>query len=97
MQATQKWDVMLSTGIRVMRYQLPYVKGNAAYEQCYQSGIRQYQEACGPSLVWQMVANARAGQWKAATKALLTLVRFYPKGLLKLIQHKIRRLSTARA
>jgi glycosyltransferase involved in cell wall biosynthesis len=93
-QATQKWDVMLSTGIRVMRYQRPYVKGNPTYEECYQSGIRQYQDACGPPLIWKMVADARAGRWRSALKALSTVVRFYPKGLLWLIQHKVRQVST---
>ncbi len=73
----------------------PYVKGNSAYEECYQGGIRQYQDACGPPLVWQMVADARAGRWRSALKALSTVLRFYPKGLLRLIQHKLRRLSTA--
>jgi glycosyltransferase involved in cell wall biosynthesis len=94
-QATQKWDVMLSTGIKMMQYQRPYVHGNPTYEACYQSGIRQYQEACGPPLVWQMVADVRSGRWRLALKALWTVIRFYPKGLLRLIQQKVRRVSTA--
>lgn len=88
-QMSQKWDVMLRTGIQVMQYQWPYVKGNPTYEECYRSGIRQYQDACGPPLAWQMVADVRAGRWKSALKALLTVVRFYPQGLLMLIQHKV--------
>jgi glycosyltransferase involved in cell wall biosynthesis len=94
-QMSRKWDVMLSSGVQVMRYQWPYVKGIPAYEECYRSGIRQYQDACGPPLVWQMVTDARAGRWRSALKALSTVLRFYPKGLLMLIQHKMRRLSTA--
>lgn len=96
-QASRNWKVMLTTGIYVMRCQRPYVKGNPIYKACYRDGIRQYQNACGPPLVWQMVADARAGKWRSALKALLTVIRFYPKGLLKLIQHKTRQLSTARA
>ena len=61
-QASQNWKVMLKTGIYVMRCQRPYVNGNPIYEACYRDGIRQYQNACGPPLVWQMVADARAGK-----------------------------------
>ena len=93
-QMSQKWDVMLSSGIQVMRYQWPYVRGNHTYEECYRNGIRQYQEACGPPLVWQLVMDVRAGRWRQALRALSTVLRFYPKGLLMLIQHKVRRLIT---
>jgi glycosyltransferase involved in cell wall biosynthesis len=94
-QASQKWDAMLTSGILVMREQWPYVKGNSVYEACYRSGIRQYQDACGPPLVWRMVDDARAGRWRLALRALSTVLRFYPKGLLMLIQHKVRRLNIA--
>jgi glycosyltransferase involved in cell wall biosynthesis len=94
-QMSQKWGLMLATGIQVMRYQWPHVKGIPMYEECYRSGIRQYQDACGPPLVWQMVADARAGRWKSALKALSTVLRFYPKGLLMLVQQKMHRLTTA--
>ena len=88
-QMSQKWDVMLSTGIQVMRYQWPYVKGNAVYEACYKSGVRQYQEACGPPLVWEMVAHVRARRWQQAIKKLSVLVRFYPEGLKELVVQKL--------
>lgn len=88
-QMSQKWDVMLSTGVQVMRYQWPYVKGNAMYEACYKSGVRQYQKACGPPLVWQMVADVRARQWRGAIKKLSVVLRFYPEGLKELVGHKL--------
>lgn len=88
-QMSQKWDVMLSTGVQVMRYQWPYVKGNAVYEACYKSGVRQYQKACGPPLVWQMVADVRARRWRQAVKKLSVLLRFYPEGLKELVGQKL--------
>ena len=94
-QASQKWGAMLTSGMLVMREQWPYVKGNPVYEACYRSGVRQYQDACGPPLVWQMVVDARAGRWRSALRALLTVLRFYPRGLLVLLQHKVRHVSTA--
>ncbi|WP_447977175.1 glycosyltransferase family 2 protein [Candidatus Nitrospira bockiana] len=94
-QMSRKWDVMLSTGVRVMRDQWPYVKGNPVYEAAYRSGVRQYQDACGPPLVWQMVADARAGRWGRAFRALWVLLRFYPQGLAGLLRHKLGRLLVA--
>jgi len=88
-QMSQKWDVMLSTGVQVMRYQWPYVKGNAVYEACYKSGVRQYQKACGPPLVWQMVADVRARRWRQGMRKLSVLLRFYPEGLKELVGHKL--------
>jgi glycosyltransferase involved in cell wall biosynthesis len=94
-QASRNWKVMLETGMYVMRSQRPFIDGNADYEEAYHIGVQQYQNTCGPPLVWQMVADARAGRWRSALKVLLTVLRFYPKGLLMLVQHKMRRLSTA--
>jgi len=91
-QLTQRWGVMLSTGIRVMRDQWPFVKDNRVYSEAYRQGVRQYQDACGPPLVWQMVADARAGRIRNALAALHTVVRYYPQGLAMLLRHKFERV-----
>jgi glycosyltransferase involved in cell wall biosynthesis len=91
-QMSRKWDLMLCSGIAVMRRQWPYVRGNPRYEDAYRSGVRQYQEACGPPLAWQMVHHAKAGRWRQALKAFWVLVRLYPQGLKWLLRHKVERV-----
>lgn len=91
-QMSQKWGVMLSSGIAAMRGQIPYVKGNRVYEAALQSGVRQYQNACGPPLIWQMVRHAKQGQWRQAFKEFSILARLYPEGLTGLVWEKLGRI-----
>jgi len=91
-QMSQKWGMMLRSGIAAMREQWPYIKGNRVYEEAYRSGVRQYQEACGPPLSWQMVRDAKQGRWRDAITALWILVRLYPEGLQKLLRDKVARV-----
>lgn len=91
-QMSQKWDIMLSSGIAAMREQLPYIKGNRVYKEAFQCGVRQYQHACGPPLIWQMVHDAKQGRWRRAVKAFWILVRLYPEGLHKLLRKKVERV-----
>lgn len=94
-QMSRKWGIMLSSGVAAMREQLPYITGNTIYEEAYQSGIRQYQNACGQPLIWQMVDDARHGRWRAAAKALWIVVRLYPEGLRQLLRGKLQRVWRA--
>jgi len=91
-QMSQQWGLMLSSGIAAMRAQWPYVRGHPVYEKAFRAGVRQYQDACGPPLVWQMVSEARQGRWRRAAASLSILLRFYRQGLLKLIGGKISRV-----
>lgn len=91
-QMSRKWGLMLSSGIAAMREQRPYVEGHPVYEEAFRCGVRQYQEACGPPLLWQMVSDAKQGRWWQASRSLWILIRFYPQGLLKLIGDKMVRI-----
>lgn len=91
-QLTQQWGVMLRTGVRVMRDQWPFVRDNPVYAEACRQGIRQYRQACGPPLVWQMVADARAGRVREALAAFMIVLRYYPQGLALLLRQKIGRL-----
>lgn len=91
-QMSQRWGLMLSSGIAAMREQWPYVKGNPLYEDAFRSGVRQYQNACGPPLVWQMVCDVRQGRWRRAAESFWILARLYPVGLRRLLRGKVNRL-----
>ena len=88
-QMSQEWGLMLSSGIAAMREQLPYVKGHPLYEKAYQCGVLQYQKACGPPLIWQMVRDVKQRRWRKAARQFWILVRLYPSGLRQLVWSKI--------
>lgn len=91
-QMSQKWGIMLRSGIAAMRAQWPHIKGNRVYEDAYQCGVRQYQQACGPPLIWQMVHDAKQRRWRLAAKAFWILARLYPEGLQRLLRDKVERV-----
>jgi len=95
-QMSQEWALMLSSGIAAMREQLPYVKGRPLYEQAYRCGVLQYQTACGPPLIWQMVRDAKQGRWRKAVKQFWVLVRLYPAGLRQLLWGKVVQMVTGK-
>jgi glycosyltransferase involved in cell wall biosynthesis len=91
-QLTQRWGVMLETGVSVMRDQRPFVQNNPVYAEALLSGVRQYQRACGPPLVWRMVGDLRGGRYRAALTSFWVLLRYYPQGFRELVTAKLRRL-----
>lgn len=79
---------MLNWDVRVLRAQWPFVRGHSVYEDAYYEGIAFAQATYGERALWQMVANARSGQWAEAIKAFRVLLRCYPQGLLNLFKLK---------
>jgi len=91
-QMSQQWDVMLRHAVRVLRSEYPYVKGHPVYEQAWQEGLERRRYLYGEPLRWATVAAARSGDARRTLRLLSVLIRFYPRGLLDLARHKVRRL-----
>lgn len=75
--------VMLKASMAVLRSQRPYVKGNRPYEEALERGIKEMQSYYGDKLVKRVRDDMRAKDWLQASAGLLTLLRYYPKGLAK--------------
>jgi len=90
-QMSRKWDVMLQQTMGVMAAQWPYVRGNRAYEAAYREGVRRHQRNCGDPLLWEMVAEARTGNWRRAMHDLRVLFDCYPNGLGQLFKWKLKK------
>ena len=76
---------MLQASIKVLRSQQSCVKGHARYEEAYEEGLRLYREFYGERLIEDLRSRFRARGSKAlflAAKDWLTLLRYYPHGLL---------------
>ena len=90
-QMSQRWGLMLQCTLDVLREQLAWIAGNSVYEAAYREGVRRTQGHYGERALWEMVAQARAKNWRQVLSDLRLLVRYYPQGLFWLLQHKCTR------
>jgi glycosyltransferase involved in cell wall biosynthesis len=95
-QLTRQWHVMLKSDYSIQRKQWPLVRGNPTYEKAYRDGMAFLRNRYGERALWQMVSDARAGQWRRASTAFWILLRCYPSGLLNLFKGKARKLFLIR-
>jgi len=72
---------MLRMSMIMLRWQRPYIRGKPQYEEAYRSGVQFRQRLYGGTIFWGLVSAVKAGRWREATEAFLTLVRFHPRGL----------------
>jgi glycosyltransferase involved in cell wall biosynthesis len=91
-QASRRWYFMLQSGIHVIRSQWPFVRGHLNYEDAYYEGLAGVRTEYGERALWQMVADARSGQWARALQAVRVLLTCYPAGLVNLLVGKARRM-----
>ena len=76
----------------MMRAHRRYVKGNLSYEEAYRVGLRFRQEMYGDLLIWQVVEDLKVVRWRQGLPKLMRLLRFYPRGALKLISQRLTEL-----
>ena len=91
-QASRRRHVMLKWDFHVLRMQWRFVHGHPLYEEAYYQGIVNSRALNGERALWQMVLDARSGQWARAFQAFWVLLRCYPTGLLNLFKGKAHRL-----
>ncbi len=84
---------MLKSCMAVLRSQWGYIKGNKKYEEKYKLGIKEVHDCYGEALVAEFRSNIIAWEWKQALKGLATLIHYYPKGVVKLFNHKYQKRS----
>ena len=91
-QASRRWYVMLEGDFYALWSQWRFIRGHPSYEEAYYQRISLSRAGYGERALWQMVADARSGQWARAVKAFEVLLRCYPSGLLNLFKGKLTRV-----
>ncbi len=94
-KATGNHALMLGTAVSVLRSQRKHVKGIKQYEEAYRAGLRFWRGWYGDPLVDRVRAHLRGREWKQATRGLLVLARYYPRGLVLLDERRMRRHKLA--
>jgi len=72
--------LMLREVLHVLEDQRPFVQGEERLEQALESGRRNWIAHFGPMLPGNMLRHALRGNVKTASRALLTGIRYYPRG-----------------
>jgi glycosyltransferase involved in cell wall biosynthesis len=88
-QSSLNCDIMLRSGIEVLRSQRPYLDRHPQYREAYRLGIRHTQQIWGTPIVWDMLGALRMGQVRRGLQCLAVLLRWYPKALVELLQRKV--------
>lgn len=89
MQRTRKLDLLLEHVMRVYKLERGFVKAHPRYLDSYRAGIKALQRSAGDPLLWEMANAARLRDWKRTYQLLLLLLRLHPKGVIRLIEHKV--------
>jgi glycosyltransferase involved in cell wall biosynthesis len=78
---------MLKATLEVLRSQRAYVKRDERYWEAYRAGVRKAQEEHGVPLAIAVRPGIRKLEWEALKGAYL-LARYYPRGLLLLVDRR---------
>lgn len=88
-QMSQKWEVMMSTAMEMLRKQRRYVALHPEYKKAWKAGVFFRKNLYGPALAWTTVSAMKSRNWLRAFRCLYVLLRWYPQGLAMLLQHKM--------
>jgi glycosyltransferase involved in cell wall biosynthesis len=91
--ATLNWSMMLQGAVTVHRRQRRFVRRHPTYKRDYRQGLRSARSYWGTHLALHVIAEARAGEIRAAARDLWTLGRFAPRaGVSAVARYLVRRL-----
>lgn len=91
---SKKAGMMLRTAMAAHRSQFKIVRGNADLEDAWKAGGRSAQEYFGSRLLQQVQENVYSRDWKYAASGMLTLIRYFPRGLADFALKKLSRVVT---
>ncbi len=91
---SKKAGMMLRTAMAAHRSQFKIVRGNADLEHAWKAGGRSAQEYFGSRLLKQVQDHFYSRDWKYAASGMLTLIRYFPRGLADFALKKLSRVVT---
>lgn len=84
-QMSRQCGLMLDTSMRTLRVQYDYAHIKEEYRTAYESGINDIIKYYGNPAVDEFVTRLRNNDLKVAWDLFLTLLRWYPKGFLRVL------------
>jgi hypothetical protein len=83
---TRDAALMLSAVVTVLRRQRPYLAAKRRYREAYKVGLRFWRELYGDPLVKQIEELLWREDRRRATKGLLVLWRYHPRGFASVLR-----------
>lgn len=93
---TRDRTLMLKYNMAALRSQRKRVKEDARYKDAYKAGERLWRDWHGAPVVNQVRAHFQEGRWWRGLKGALTLLRYYPQGILLVANRGVEREKVAR-
>jgi glycosyltransferase involved in cell wall biosynthesis len=93
---TRDRTLMLKYNMAALRSQRKRIKGDSRYENAYKAGERLWRDWHGAPVVNQVRTHLGKGRWGQALEGMLTLVRYYPQGILLVAKRGVERERVAR-
>lgn len=81
---TLNYGRLLRDGMEVLYLQRKHIKGNKRLEEAYRTGIRACQAYYNKELGKKIHGHISRREWRRALQDVLTLLRYYPRGFMKL-------------
>jgi glycosyltransferase involved in cell wall biosynthesis len=93
---TRDRTLMLKYNMAALRSQRKRIKGNSRYENAYIVGERLWRDWHGAPVVNQVRTHLQEGRWGQGLRGMLTLMRYYPRGILLVAKRGVERERVAR-
>jgi glycosyltransferase involved in cell wall biosynthesis len=93
---TRDRTLMLKYNMAALRSQRKRIKGDSRYENAYKAGERLWRDWHGAPVVNQVRTHLGEGRWGQGLKGVLTLMRYYPRGILLVAKWGVERERVAR-
>jgi glycosyltransferase involved in cell wall biosynthesis len=91
-QRTKDSALMLRSVMTVLQRHREYVQANPCYARSYREAHHRFQASYGESLLWETIEAVKIGRIRQAVPRLLTLLRWYPMGLWRVVRHRLHRM-----
>jgi glycosyltransferase involved in cell wall biosynthesis len=90
-QRTKDSALMLRSVMTVLQRHRDYVEANPCYARPYREAHYRFQASYGECLLWETIEAVKTGRIMQAVPGLLTLLRWYPTGLWRVVRHRLHR------
>jgi len=90
---SRDYALMLKSAVTVRRGHRKFAQGSEVHKEALETGIRSVQEDYGEKLMHVVGDRLRERNWRKAISGLTTLLRHYPRGLVKRIRRSLNSIA----
>ena len=85
---TRNSTLMLESNLNALHSNRAYIHNNKRYKEAYKAGVKFWQDRYGVPSAWEVLTHVRERKWQRVVQGILVLVRYYPRGLILLLNKR---------